>query len=124
MLFGFFVAMLGVIAFITLPYYFSIWLPADGSKGHLWGLLLMFIALCTNILKEEMIRESARWLVDILPFLFVAPTVNLMDSADMLLPDLLPVLVIIPVTSLITFLVSGKTVQRFMIKEEGRDKYE
>ncbi len=90
----------------------------------IWGLLLMFIALCTNILKEEMIRESARWLVAILPFLFVAPTVNLMDSADMLLPDLLPVLVIIPVTSLITFLVSGKTVQRFMIKEEGRDKYE
>jgi hypothetical protein len=42
----------------------------------------------------------------------------------MLLPDLVPVFVIIPVTSLITFLVSGKTVQRFMIKEEGRDKYE
>jgi hypothetical protein len=44
MLFGFFVAMLGVIAFITLPYYFSIWLPADGSKGHLWGLLLMSLS--------------------------------------------------------------------------------
>ena len=88
----------------------------------MWGLLLMFIALCTKILKEEMIRESARWMVSVLPFLFVAPTVNLMDSVDMLLPNLLPVLVIIPVSSLITFLISGKTVQRFMIKEEVKDK--
>ncbi len=90
----------------------------------IWGLILMFLALCTKILKEEQIRESAHWLVTILPLLFVAPTVNLMDSAGLLLPNLLQVLVIIPITTLLTFFVSGKTTQRLLEKNEAKRDHE
>lgn len=88
----------------------------------IWGLILMFIALCTKLVKEEQIRDSARWMVSILPILFVAPTVNLMDSAGILLPNLLPVLVILVVTTLLTFLASGETTQLLLKKKEAKDE--
>ncbi len=43
-LFGLFIGLLVAIGLVTLPYYFSIWLPADGSQGKLWGLLLLSLS--------------------------------------------------------------------------------
>lgn len=40
-LFGLLLGVLILIAYVSLPYYFSIWLPLDGSKGSLWGLLML-----------------------------------------------------------------------------------
>ena len=78
----------------------------------IWGLLLMFAALCTGLLKVEQIRESSSFLILLLPVLFVAPTVNLMEQAQALLGNLPAVIVIIVVSTLLTFLVSGHITQR------------
>ena len=50
-----------------------------------WGLVLLFLALCTGLITEVQIKETAHWLVAILPVLFVAPTVNLMEHTGLLL---------------------------------------
>ena len=42
-LFGLFVALLSAVAFVTIPFYFRIWIPADGSEGSTWGLALLAI---------------------------------------------------------------------------------
>ena len=41
--FGFFLALLVAIITVSFPYYFRIWMPADGSKGSFFGLLCMSI---------------------------------------------------------------------------------
>lgn len=40
-LFGLFIAFVMMIALVSMPYYFRVWVPADGSQGSLLGLLMM-----------------------------------------------------------------------------------
>ena len=85
----------------------------------IWGLLLLFTALCLGIVKVSQIRECSRFLVAILPALFVAPTVNLMDQGKALLGVLPAVLLIVVVSTLLTFFVSGRVTQALKKKGKG-----
>jgi len=49
-LYGCVVALLICIAFITMPYYFRMWIPADGSKGSFLGLLFMALVFWLEVL--------------------------------------------------------------------------
>ena len=89
----------------------------------IWGLILLFLALCTGAVKEEWIKDAAHGLVTILPVLFVAPTVNLMEQVGLLMPCLSAVLVIIPVCMLLTFFASGGVTQR-LLDREAQKKHE
>ncbi len=78
----------------------------------IWGLVLLFAALCTGIVKPERIRECSAFLVSLLPVLFVAPTVALTEQAEALAADLPQVIVIVAVSTVLTLLVSGRVTQR------------
>ena len=39
--FGLYTAFVALVAIISLPYYFRVWIPEDGSQGSLLGLLMM-----------------------------------------------------------------------------------
>ena len=41
----------------------------------IYGLILLLIALCTGLLKEEKVADAADFLIAIMPVLFVAPAV-------------------------------------------------
>lgn len=41
--FGLFVSALMLISFVSIPYYFNMWLPSDGSKGNILGLAFMSV---------------------------------------------------------------------------------
>ena len=87
----------------------------------IWGLLLLFLALCLKIVRVEQVRECGAFLTALLPVLFVAPTVDLMDQAKALAGSLPAVIVIIVVSSFLTFLVSGRVTQGVMNRaKEGK----
>ena len=88
----------------------------------IWGLVLLFAALCLKVVKAEQIRESAGFLVAILPVLFVAPTVGLMDHAAALLPDLPAALVIVLLSTVLTFAVSGLVTKWIIKKGDKKDE--
>ena len=93
-----------------------------GIPGAIWGLLLLFLSLCFGIVRTEQIRECSGWLITILPVLFVAPTVNLMDQADALAASFPAVAVIIVSSTFLTFAVSGWVTQQLhRRKEVSRD---
>ncbi len=79
----------------------------------IWGMLLMFLALCLGILKAEQVGDCARFLVLLLPALFVAPTVNLTEQAGALVANLPQVAAIVIVSLALTFFVSGRVTQYF-----------
>ncbi len=88
----------------------------------IWGLLLLFLALCVKLVRVEQIKECSGFLAALLPVLFVAPTVNLMEQAKALLGSLPAVIVIILISTFLTFLVSGRVTQRLLLKKkEERD---
>ena len=89
-----------------------------GIPAAIWSLILLFLALCFGIVKTEQIRECSAWLVAILPVLFVAPTVNLLDQAAALAASLPAVAVIIVVSTFLTFAAAGRVTQHLGRRKE------
>ena len=79
-------------------------LPIPAS---IYGMVLMFAALSLKIVKLEQVGEAGRFLTSVLPVLFVAPLVSLMDCWPLLRENLLPLAVIAAVTTVTTFGAAG-----------------
>ena len=73
----------------------------------IYGLVLLFVALCTGLLKPEHISDTADFLIGIMPLLFVAPTVGLLACWDLIKDHLLGIILITVLTTVFTFGVTG-----------------
>ena len=78
----------------------------------IWGLILLLLALMLKIIEPEQIKETSRFLAALLPALFVAPTVGLMDQGKTLLPQLPAVILIVALSTVLTFGISGMITQK------------
>ncbi|MDF2510348.1 MAG: lrgA [Herbinix sp.] len=87
----------------------------------IYGLLLLFIALCTRILHRDSVREICDFFIVIMPVMFVAPAVNLVDYWGGITPNLGQITLLIVTTTLGTFAVSG-TVTQVIIRYRERRK--
>ena len=84
----------------------------------IYGLILLFIALCTGILKPEAIEKTASFFIDIMPVLFVAPAVKLLQYWGIIQPNLVPICVIVLTSTAVVFAVSG-LVTKALLKKGG-----
>lgn len=87
----------------------------------IYGFVLLFIALSTGLLKEEHIDETATFLIQIMPVLFVAPAVNLLAYFDLIAQNLVGILTIIFVSTFLVFAVSGLVARILQKKGGGED---
>lgn len=92
-------------------------LPIPAS---VYGLLLLFSALCLKIVKLEQVKDISSFLVSIMPVLFVAPAVGIVEDWHMVADWLLPILLLMAGTTILTFGISGRIAQALMRK--GGDK--
>lgn len=83
-----------------------------------YGLVLMFIALCTGFLKLEAVKDTAEFLIGIMPILFVAPAVKILEHWGLIAPYIGQILIILVGTTVVIFAVSG-LVARLFCKKEG-----
>ena len=86
----------------------------------IYGLVLMLTALCTGLLKPGHIDETARFLLQIMSVLFVAPTVNILSYWGLIAPKLVPIVITVVVSTAVVFAVSG-LVTRALLKKGGED---
>lgn len=86
-----------------------------------YGLVLMLIALWTGIVKPEAIADTARLLISIMPLLFVAPAVNILSYWGIIASNLVPIVVIVLVSTFVVFSVSGLVAKLFLRKEENEN---
>lgn len=94
------------------------WLIPLPVPTSIWGMALMLGALRLKLLKTEQVSEAGDFLVKIMPVLFVAPTVKLMDCWRLITPDLFRILAVIVSSTVVTFLVSGWVTQWIMDRRE------
>lgn len=87
--------------------------------ASIYGIILLFLALKTGILKPEQIRETSQFLVGIMGVLFVCPAVGLLNCWELLKANWLAISVIIVVSLLLTFAVSGRVTQLLLKKEDA-----
>ena len=88
-------------------------LPIPAS---VYGLALLFTALCLKIVKVEQVRDTGTFLTSILPLLFVSPAVGIVDDWGLIRNDLLPILLLLVGSTVLTFGISGRIAQRFLKK--------
>ena len=86
--------------------------------ASVWGLVLLFGALCLKLIRVEQVKDAGGFLTSFLPVLFVAPIVSLLDCWDQIRPYLLPILAILIGSTVLTFGIAGK-VTGFFLKKGG-----
>ncbi|MBP3410581.1 MAG: CidA/LrgA family protein [Clostridia bacterium] len=94
-------------------------LPIPGS---IYGLVLMLAGLCTGIIPLEKVESTGRFLIEIMPVMFIPAAAGLIDSWSAVRPMLVPALVIMVVSTFIVMGVTGYVTQALMRrsrKEEG-----
>ena len=104
-----FISFLGEILHTLIP------LPVPAS---VYGLVLMLAALVTGILKLGQVRETAAFLIEIMPVMFIPAGVGLMESWSSLQPVWLPVILITILTTVLVMAVTGKVTQAMIGKEK------
>ena len=73
----------------------------------IYGLVLLLIALSTGLQKEEKVADTADFLISIMPVLFVAPAVKILQYWGLIAPNLAAICIIIAGSTLLVFIVSG-----------------
>ena len=83
-------------------------LPVPAS---VYGLVLMLAALQTGILKTHQVKESAGFLIEIMPVMFIPAAAGLLNSLGVLKPVFIPVAVITAFTTVFVMAVIGLVTQ-------------
>ena len=96
--------------FIPLP------IPAS-----IYGMVLMFTALCTGVLKLSAVKETGKFLTDMMPVMFIPVTAALMDSWDILRSSWPVYLFITFATTVIVMSAAGFVTQAVMRSERRKD---
>lgn len=90
-------------------------LPIPAS---VYGIALLFLSLCLGLIKVEQVKEAGAFLTSILPVLFVAPAVGILENWALIKDALIPMFLLILATTFLTFGISGSITQAIMGKEE------
>lgn len=85
----------------------------------IYGMVLLFAALALKIVKLPAVKDAGGFMTGILPVLFVAPCVNLLSCWDALQSALLPIVIIMVVTTVLVFAVGGLVTQWILKHRKG-----
>lgn len=92
-------------------------LPIPAS---VYGLALLFTALCLKLIKVEQVKQTGAFLTSILPILFVSPAVGIVDDWGLIREDLVPILLLLVGSTVVTFGISGRLAQCLLKKGGAR----
>lgn len=90
--------------------------------ASIYGLVLLFIALLAGWVKLPQIRETANLLITVMPLMFIPAGVGLLESWGELRTILLPVCVIVVVSTILVMGISGMVTQAMIRKSPKTQK--
>lgn len=94
-------------------------LPIPAS---VYGLVLLFAALCLKIVRVEQVKDAGAFLTGIMSVLFVAPAVGIVEHWALIQPRLLPIALLIFATTMLTFGISGGITQ--LLRRKGGETHD
>ena len=104
------------ISFVGEALKYIIPLPIPAS---IYGMVLLFTALMTEIIKLEHVKETGKFLIEIMPVMFIPAGVQLMTSWGILKPVLLPVSIVTVVVIIIVMVAAGR-VSQWIIRHDRK----
>mgnify|MGYP000590149245 CR=1 FL=1 len=106
------VSFVGEILHAVLP------LPIPAS---IYGLVLMLALLMTGALKLDAVEDAGKFMIEIMPVMFIPAGVGLMSSWGTLKPVLVPVSVITVVVIITVMLASGWVSQLIIRRDKKKE---
>ena len=107
-----------VISFLGELLHALIPLPVPAS---IYGLILLFTALVTGLVPLVAVKETGKFLVEIMPVMFIPAAVGLLDSWPLLRESWLPYLLVTFVTTVAVMAVTGRVTQAVI--RMGKEKH-
>ena len=93
-------------------------LPVPSS---IYGIILMFICLKTGLIPLEEVDETGRFLIEIMPLMFIPAGVGLLESWGDLKSILIPVLILLVASTILVMGVSGKVTQGIIQRSKRKE---
>ena len=103
----------GEILHMVLP------LPVPAS---IYGLVLMLLALVTGIVKIEQVKDTAVFLIEIMPVMFIPAAVGLLESWDIIRPSWIQYILITVSTTFIVMVAAGLVTQAVIRRTKKGDE--
>lgn len=97
-----------LIAFVSEILHEILPLPVPAS---IYGIVILFLLLETGILPLEKVKETGKFLIEIMPVMFIPAAVGLMASWNMIAPSLGAYLAVIVLSTFLVMAVSGIVTQ-------------
>lgn len=106
------ISLIGELLKFLLPF------PIPAS---IYGMVLLFVGLVTGLIRLESVKETGKFLIEIMPVMFIPAGVGLLTSWGTLQPILLPVSIITVVT-IVTVMSATGLVSQTIIRKKGKKK--
>ena len=88
--------------------------------ASVYGLVIMLAALMTGIVKLETVKDTAEFLVQVMPVMFIPPTVGLLAAWPLFKNILVPFCVICVLSTIIVMIVTGHMSQLIIRIKKGK----
>ena len=98
-----------------LKYIIPIPIPAS-----IYGMVILFVCLMTGVIRLEDVRETGKFMIEIMPVMFIPAGVGLITSWGVLKSMLVPVFLITTIT-LVTVMVAAGRISQTVIRK-GKDE--
>ena len=92
-------------------------LPIPAS---IWGFALMFVCLLTGFLKLDYVKDTAIFLIEIMPLMFIPAAVGLMESWGIIRAKIIPYLVITVLSTFLVMAAAGKITQAVIRRDRKK----
>ena len=101
-------AIICIVSFVgeLLNYFLPFPIP-----GNIYGMIVMFILLMSGCIKLHQVKSTSKFLLDIMPILFIPSAVGIMTKSKELRTIWWQIIIITIVTTMIVMVVSGKVTQ-------------
>ncbi len=92
-------------------------LPVPAS---IYGMAILFVALCTGAIKLSAVKETGMFLVSIIPMMFIPATVGLLESWE-IMQDFVTAIIVISLISTVAVVIATGWITQTIIgrKEKG-----
>ena len=86
------------------------------------SMVLLMVLLLTGVVKDRHIQTASHFLVANMAFFFLPSFVGLLEHIELLKSQLVPLLLIIVLTTPVVYLITGWTVRLLMLRHRNRNE--
>ena len=89
--------------------------------ASIYGMVIMFAGLMTGLIKLDAVKDAGKFMIEIMPVMFIPAGVGLMASWGVLKPMIVPVSIITVVT-IVTVMVASGRISQTIIRMDRKKK--